>query len=164
MWGPAAAAAAPVFACVVCVFSCVVGGGDRNNAFGLPLVSLPRALSVVVIIVVIIVVVVVGSAVIPRACARARVCVCVRVFPPRVVVLFLFLVCFLRAAGFAFRCFDDALMVAVADAADRCAIGTFFITFTKEVPSRKWLVRAWRSSSCARALLLWCCAGGRRCP
>ena len=41
----------------------------------------------------------------------------------------------------ALRCFSDKLMLAVADAADDCAIGTFFITFTKEVPSTKWMVR-----------------------
>jgi len=38
-------------------------------------------------------------------------------------------------------CFDEVLMRACAAAADRCHIGTFFVSLSKRLPSAKWLVR-----------------------
>ena len=37
-------------------------------------------------------------------------------------------------------CFDDNLMKRLAEKADACPIGTFFITFTRKLPSDNWEV------------------------
>jgi len=37
-------------------------------------------------------------------------------------------------------CFDEWLMAKLATTADRMAVGSFFVTFTKRLPSAKWEV------------------------
>lgn len=37
-------------------------------------------------------------------------------------------------------CFDERLMVALAEAAEACQVGSFFITTTKRLPSHKWSI------------------------
>lgn len=37
-------------------------------------------------------------------------------------------------------CFDEVFLTAIAEAAEACRVGTFFITLTKRLPSHKWAV------------------------